>query len=147
MREKLTILCLGSGLSAVVMDLMTVRHSRNGVLDDAEDNRNSAKKIERAVRGLKHCLRNPSSEGGVMREKLTILCLGSGLSAVVMDLMTVRHSRNGDLDDAEGKRKHSKKNERALRALKQGLGNPPSEGGVMREEARFFLRGAVSVLK
>ena len=61
--------------------------------------------------------------------------------------MTIRHSTNNVLDAAVDDHEWWEQDRRAVRALKQGLGNPPSAGRVMREEARFFLRGAVSVLK
>ena len=55
--------------------------------------------------------------------------------------MTVRHSNNDVLDDAVHDRKPYEQDRRAVRALKQGLGNPPSEGGVFREESLLLSSG------
>jgi len=61
----------------------------------------------------------------------------------MMDLMALLHGRNDVLDDAVDNGKQCEKRSERSGRLKQGLGNPPSEGAVMREEARFSLRGAV----
>ena len=63
------------------------------------------------------------------------------------DLMTVRHSNNDVLDDAVHDRKPYEQDRRAVRALEQGLGNPPSAGQVPRENCPNFILVAVFVLK
>ena len=58
-----------------------------------------------------------------------------------MDFMTVRHSTNDVLDGAVDNRQHVEQDRRAIRALKQGLGNSPSDGGVFREESLLLSSG------
>ena len=82
-----------------------------------------------------------------MRQEVSILSAVSGFSLEMTDFMTLLHGRNDVPDDAVDNRRQCDKRRKRSGPLKQGLENPPSEGGVMRQEARFFLRGAVSVLK
>ena len=57
----------------------------------------------------------------------------------MMDFMTVRHSNNDVLDDAVDNRQRVEQDRRAIRALKKGLGDPPSAGQVPRQPA-FMIR-------
>ena len=78
-----------------------------------------------------------------MREEGSILSSGCRFSAEMMDLMTIRHSNNDVLDDAKENRKRCEKKKRAVRALKQGLGNPPSAGQVPKNHSFEFVNSAV----